>query len=333
MVIFLICLAGPIIASSGDRDRAFQWCLAKRMAQQCHPATIASSHPPKWQTLALRLTRWSCEDDCKYQCSHEMTTKALAENRRREQYYGKWAFWRFCGMQEPASVFFSLLNLYVHIQGGRKLQRQTPPRHAMKPYYLAFTLSNVNLWIWSAVFHTRDMPLTEKLDYFSAAFAMLCGLFYTIVRLFHLYNTPRTAARHRMMRPLAALFSLLFLVHVSYLTLLPRFDYGWNMKVNVAVGLAYNSLWMAYSLPYPPYTRFLGVSNTYRPRFVYVPLLLGMSMIAAVSLEIFDFPPWGRVIDAHSLWHLATVPIVLFWYRFLLHDALEASWKEADKSS
>ena len=284
-----------------------------------------------------------------YHCTHVMTNKALAEKRRVEQFHGKWAFWRLWGMQEPASVLFSLLNLYAHIRGGQKLQRRIPRWHPMKPYYLGFTLSNINLWIWSAVFHTRgeriawsnvtfselvaDKPLTEKLDYFSAAFAMLCGLFYTVVRLFHLYNTPRTTVRHRMLIPWAALCTLLFVAHVSYLMLLPRFDYGWNMKVNVTVGLAYNLLWMSYALPYPPYSRFLGVSNTHRPRYVYVPLLLGMAMIAAVSLEIFDFPPIYRAIDAHSLWHLATVPIVVFWYRFLLHDALEPSWKEADKSS
>lgn len=48
---------------------------------------------------------------------------------------------------------------------------------------------------------------------------------------------------------------------------------------------------------------------------------------AATALELFDFPPWGRVIDAHSLWHLATVPIALFWYDFLLDDALDEGWR------
>ncbi|KAG8819029.1 hypothetical protein FRC19_010163 [Serendipita sp. 401] len=327
--LFVLFALSAVTASSGDRDSAFQWCVATKSAQQCHnPAETLSSSSPKWRTMSLWLTRWTCEDDCRYQCTHVMTDKARAADRPVEQFYGKWAFWRFWGMQEPASVFFSLLNLWAHIWCGFRLRKVMPRRHPMRPFYLLFTLSNVNLWIWSAVFHTRDNPVTEKLDYFSAAFAMFCGLYYSVVRLYHLYDTPQTRHRHRVLRLWALLCFAAFVAHVAYLTLLPRFDYGWNMKVNVTVGLAYNLLWISYSLLNPPYTRFYGISNDHRPRFVLTPLFLGLAMISAVSLEIFDFPPWWRVIDAHSLWHLATVPIIIGWYQFLRFDSLDPSWKE-----
>jgi len=100
------------------------------------------------------------------------------------------------------------------------------------------------------------------------------------------------------------------------------------MKVNIVIGLAYNLLWMSYSLPTPPFRRFLGASNNYRPAYVIQPAIVGVSMIGAVCLEIFDFPPWWRVIDAHSLWHLATVPVIVAWYRFLVNDSLDPSWRE-----
>ena len=45
-------------------------------------------------------------------------------------------------------------------------------------------------------------------------------------------------------------------------------------------------------------------------------------------LELFDFPPWWRVVDAHSLWHLATAPLAVLWYDFLINDAIDAGWKE-----
>lgn len=32
-------------------------------------------------------------------------------------------------------------------------------------------------------------------------------------------------------------------------------------------------------------------------------------------LELWDFPPWKFLIDAHALWHLGTVPVPLLWYR------------------
>lgn len=34
-----------------------------------------------------------------------------------------------------------------------------------------------------------------------------------------------------------------------------------------------------------------------------------------VLLELLDFPPLLWVVDAHSLWHLSTVPLPLLWYR------------------
>jgi post-GPI attachment to proteins factor 3 len=361
------CFVLNASASSGDRAPAYQWCLAQRLATQCHPVKQFSSRVPSWQTLSLRLTHWSCEDDCKYYCTHSMTDEAIRENRRIEQYYGKWAFWRLFGMQEPASVLFSLGNLWTHVTGGRRLQRGLKSGHPMKPFYMAFTLSSINLWIWSAVFHTRgkypldcfyssaflheggkghavetdhpsfsshtDKPWTEKLDYFSAAFAMLCGLFYTVVRLYHLYDAPPHHAIHPFLIPWAILCVTLFVAHVTYLTvILPRFDYGWNMKVNIIAGLLYSLLWMSYSLPSPPFSRFKFVRNKdYRPGYAGVPLILGLGMIGAACLEIFDFPPLWRIIDAHSLWHLATIPIVLGWYRFQLLDGLDSAWDELRK--
>lgn len=43
----------------------------------------------------------------------------------------------------------------------------------------------------------------------------------------------------------------------------------------------------------------------------------------AMMLELLDFAPFGRVIDAHSLWHAATIPIALGWWTFLCNDAIE----------
>lgn len=43
-------------------------------------------------------------------------------------------------------------------------------------------------------------------------------------------------------------------------------------------------------------------------------------LIAAMSLELLDFPPvWG--LDAHALWHAATVGPTVAWYWFLGEDA------------
>ncbi|PVF95373.1 Per1-like protein [Serendipita vermifera] len=324
--IALLTLATSAWASSGDRSLAFQSCLSQRSLRECtKPAPLP---------LPLRLTGWTCEDDCKYQCSHLMTDIAISKKEPIEQFYGKWAFWRFLGMQEPASVFFSLLNLWAHVQGGRKIRKRINNHHPMKSFYVAFTYININTWVWSTIFHTRDKPFTERMDYFSAGLGMVYGLYYTVVRLFHLYIKPQiilhggSSLRNRLLVPWGVICGLLFLSHVTYLTILPRFDYGWNMKVNIVVGLGYSLLWIMYSFPSPPFQRFREKPNSYRPSYVWMPTMLSTAMICAAFLEVFDFPPWGRVIDAHSLWHLATVPIIIGWYEFLLKDSLDVAWKQ-----
>ncbi|KAM0792055.1 hypothetical protein ACM66B_004762 [Microbotryomycetes sp. NB124-2] len=65
-------------------------------------------------------------------------------------------------------------------------------------------------------------------------------------------------------------------------------------------------------------TRFATAPHALRPLF---PLIL---LPALSALELLDFEPVGpgkwRLLDAHALWHLSTVPVVLVWYRFLLMD-------------
>lgn len=49
--------------------------------------------------------------------------------------------------------------------------------------------------------------------------------------------------------------------------------------------------------------------------------------IAAMALELLDFPPIGRVLDAHAAWHVATIPLAAAWWAFLIPDALEMEVK------
>ena len=53
--------------------------------------------------------------------------------------------------------------------------------------------------------------------------------------------------------------------------------------------------------------------NTYAS---YICLLCQIWFIAAAGFEIFDFPPFYGLLDAHSIWHAATVPLGYMWYYF-----------------
>ncbi|KAJ7042026.1 Per1-like protein [Mycena alexandri] len=328
-------VAGTAWASSGDRSPEFENCLTRCGNANCSPSHRVSLSIP------LRVTGWTCEDNCKYTCMQDISTRNIRLGDPVHQYYGKWPFWRLAGMQEPASVAFSLLNFWTHVRGLKKVRREIPDSHPMKAYYILWSFTGLNAWIWSSVFHTRDLAITERLDYFSAALTIFYALYYTVIRLFHLYPTarqnkltlstpdspPTTSLAHKTW---SLLCILVYLGHVSYLTLLPRFDYVYNIVFNMVIGLAHNALWLLYSLPasIPVLRRFPGRPKSYRPGFVTEAGIFVALTTAATMLELFDFPPFFRVIDAHSLWHLSTAPIAVLWYDFLVQDARDESWRE-----
>jgi hypothetical protein len=115
---------------------------------------------------------------------------------------------------------------------------------------------------------------------------------------------------------LSILCVLTYLGHISYLTLLPRFDYAYNMVFNLVLGVLRNILWTLYALPGSIFVlkRYPSRPKSYRPSFATSAGLFVALTTLATSLELFDFPPWGQIIDAHSLWHALKAPIAFYWY-------------------
>jgi Predicted membrane protein len=158
--------------------------------------------------------------------------------------------------------------------------------------------------------------------------------------MFHLYPHPQRTRltlsstspppANLLHQSLSIICALIYLAHVSYLTLLPRFDYTYNMAFNITLGMAHNLLWVLYSLPasLSLLKRFPSRPKSYRPHFVTKAAQFVVLTTSAMALELFDFPPWMRVFDAHALWHLATAPIAFFWYNFLIEDSLNDSWRD-----
>lgn len=127
---------------------------------------------------------------------------------------------------------------------------------------------------------------------------------------------------------------LAFVLHISYLTFSSRFDYSYNIIFNLIIGLIHNTFWILYALPssmtiicrYPPSGMPGATRKSYRPRCASQAAICVALTMAAMSLELLDFPPILRILDAHALWHAATVPIAILWYRFLVNDALDEGW-------
>ena len=219
-------------------------------------------------------------------------------------------------MQEPFSVLFSLLNFLAHRYGMDRLRAEVPARYSLRPYYLAFGYFGLASWIFSMIFHTRDFNITEKLDYFAAGASVMYGMFYTPVRVFRLDQDDPT--KQSFLRVWTGTCIFLYACHVMYLTFW-SWDYTYNMAANVTAGIVQNLLWSWFSIQ-----RYRKLQKTWAAW----PGLIVAWIILAMSLELFDFSPWGRMVDAHSLWHLGTVGPTIWWYRFVVRTPVQISFTD-----
>lgn len=254
-----------------------------------------------------------------------------AIDKRTVQFYGKWPQLRILGVQEPMSVVFSIANLYVQVHAYQKIfGERVPSTFPLKRMYLMHATIASVAWIASSVFHARDLWWTERWDYFSAAAVLVSGLFISVCRI------ARFEPSMRMFRYVLVGCVGAWILHVLYLLSHRRLDYTYNMIACITLGVVHNILWLVYA--HAP-----GFINDVRLALLRVsgdapghaaPLalptqacrrleLLIVLMFIAPALELFDFPPLFRLLDAHALWHAVTVPLTLWWYQWLADDAHE----------
>lgn len=262
--------------------------------------------------MLLNVFGWDCAADCSYKCMTHIERERRARNLETLKYHGKWPFVRIAGMQEAASVCMSVLNLVAHLRGATQWTLQRRSNQACSNLYAkawwVYIAISCNSWVWSAAFHSRDTSLTERLDYLSAFAVVITGLCVCIVRVFGLKR-----ASH--MLSVGAVGLCAWVYHSRHM-LIVKFDYGWNMTLCVACGILQSLLWLLWAF----ITRHSG-------RYTLLFFMLGAN--GALMLEILDFPPIAGCFDAHSLWHAATIPLTLVWYRFLAADDKEMAMQQA----
>lgn len=288
-------------ASEGDERESFTECVAA-----CSSALPESQVTCQLDSVFLKLSGWNCLADCKYRCMRLDVTKIRAQAGRIVQYYGKWPFVRVIGAQEVFSVLFSLGNFLACIYGYffiyRNKKSTTLVTWMDSLHFVAFLIT-CNTWLQSALFHYRDTPVTEKLDYFSACLCILSSLPVALIRTLKV----KSAKKQFFYFVLPVL--LLYLQHIAYMTFV-EFDYGYNVKFNAVFGISTNLVWLRYALfKLKSSAELKGMLL----RFV------GMN-VASMAMVAFDFPPLFDLIDMHALWHLSTIPITIYWYKLLALD-------------
>ncbi|XP_077965794.1 GPI-specific phospholipase A2-like PGAP3 [Styela clava] len=305
--VFVLSVLG-VNASFGDRSTIYRSCCETCIRKDCiGPQKLKIFQ--KNQPLPEKLLFWSCEDECRYQCMWQTVDIFTQNNQPVPQFHGKWPFIRLFGIQEPASMIFSVMNGIAHIISLKLFVTKVPSTNRLFYPSLALGIVMIIVWVWSSIFHTREFPFTEKMDYFSATAAVLCSIYYCIFRISLGVPYPDQTNGKTLVRIAAALILVLFFIyHVSYLTY-KTFDYGYNMFVNVVIGLTNGAAWIFYH-----WLTRKTFSHQWKASFivVYTSCLL--------AFELLDFVPLWWTFDAHCLWHLGTVIFPFFWYSFLIDE-------------
>lgn len=309
----LACLIAVFDASPGDADSLYRvcveqcvksGCVKERCFPHCNFSSEGVSVDGPWYTqerLYLQWKQWGCQSDCRYYCMLDRESEREVLGSGPVKYHGKWPFKRVYGLQEPVSVALSALNLVMHLHGWLSLFKVDNTKYAYASLWHIYGLLSMNSWFWSSVFHSRDLYVTEMLDYSSAVALLGFSLILSMIRCF---SVTYEAARVMIAAPLGAFVS----THILYLHMY-KLDYGWNMKVCVIMGVAQLLTWAIWA----------GVSR-HPSRWKVWLVVVGGGL--AMLLEIYDFPPYQGFVDAHALWHATTVPLTYIWWSFIRDDAI-----------
>lgn len=318
-LIFLFLV--PTLASYGDVDPNFRRCVSK-----CYNLSIDSGkdcsnvHPfPSSNIVASwynSLISRDCVELCEYECMTSITNDRLTSGLPIYKYHGHWPFYRYFGLEEPASVFFSLSNAIPHLWrllGASRRHQQKQQSYFMTPYLSLYPYISLTAWISSAIFHAKKTPHSTLVDYSTALVFLSYGLLLTLRRIIGAGTRSSSVVQYVGLPLLVSVWSIL-LASRLFAMQYGHVSYDMHMNACIIIAVATITLWGGWIL-------LGGGREGAYPFNRYRCILCQIGFAAASMLELFDFPPFFRTFDAHSLWHLATVPLGFVWYRFWEEDA------------
>lgn len=339
-----IVLVLAVSASVGDTLPQFRSCLSDCRTSECSSSAPSSKYEPdSISPLAAKLFLWDCELDCDYKCQQLVSRERKKEGLPMVQFHGKWPFKRVFGITEFFSTVFSLGNLFVNYRNYGKIRRahkyasfRDSEKATMLSQYLFLLAVSVTGWIFSTIYHIRDFPRTETLDYLGAGAIIVANFNAIFVRKFELFREGMKLKR--------VLFQacLVMVLILHYAKLYNNWDYSYNMMFNIVFGILSLLLWIIHAfnvrrqylrrphfynnsiqlLPYETKIlaklNYLGLSKT--KNIPLIPVTLNIFLISAVGFEILDFEPWCSLVDGHALWHLCTIFPPIVWYDWNIWD-------------
>ena len=239
---------------------------------------------------------WTCSENCVHECEvQDSETRASLREPQLKYSRGRWAFYRFCYMEEFLSAVFSLLNglpyVYYAIQ-------DTCDEHWLASVLRTSAALHSITWLLSALFHTRPTPFFEHLDYLGVILTCLAEFFTVLLRV----AGPGGASSYNRCNFALMAGAVLF---GAYAVAMPVCNFQWQIQQLVSQGVLGTTivLWMWY-----------GVRERHNPLTQHIALPWAFLLFFCV-LELVDIPPFTMpgplygLVDSHCLWHLVTVPI------------------------
>jgi len=269
-----------------------------------------------WKTLRKKQYT-PCQDKC-IQESHWTCTENNWQRggERSFKLYGRWAMKRIFVFEEFVSMVLCALSVVQNIFLLRKYYDTVSTKsgviygeYGFEGVFIAYYCFWMFAFFCAMLFHTKDTPLTEKLDYFSAFWAVMYGLYSAFIRVTWVVDTGK-----RLL--IGIPFILYTLYHFYYMTFI-SFDYGYNVLVIVVVGVLHSILWISWMF------------KTRLPH-MWKNLATQLAVWAMSTVEVYDFPPLFGYLDAHAIWHACVLLVAFLWIRFLVADAQYYLRKKVD---
>ncbi len=345
----LFCLAIQPIwlvnGSAGDNSPHFYRCVVECLRVRGHvdgqhisPSSLRYFSPElslydlfppsqQWQVI-----QWDDEEYCEYHCMTSISLDRSEANQPVQKYFGHWPFKRWFGFEEPASVAFSALNTLAHIHFLTKQFFSLSPfvTGPLRIWLILYAFIAINAWIASSLFHAKKTHLHTQYDYISALTLITCGWLLICRRwtlTLSLSMPPKTQQGVRKLLPSLLFYISLIITLLAYgfrvyvmITTPEVITFDIHMKACIGTIIATTILWGFWIL----YGFLRPMKNHPENKRVYwYCIIVQIWFVIASMLEIFDFPPYFELFDAHSLWHCATIPLGFVWYHFWsLDDAM-----------
>ncbi|VDL69826.1 unnamed protein product [Nippostrongylus brasiliensis] len=325
-VLLLGIFTRPVSGSRGDASSPYRSCVGKCIKELSCPDHMQSCG-------------WSGECfGCRYDCMWKAVDIFIEKERPIPQFHELPGGIQF---QEPASFIFSLLNFCGFLVFFRQIRKMRGLENAR--VWTMYSVIGLITWLCSAIFHARDCWVTEYLDYFSAfgfilfhtrlivsnylvdAFCVwICNGF--VVRGSHIsYDGEVYAVFGCSHVFILVIISLLVSVKINQRSFQKLFDYGYNMSVCLGVSAFTTIMYVLFIVG-----RWYQFNRLSPSDYMMIKIMIWTN--CSVLLETLDFVPLFWTIDAHSLFHAATIPLPIYVGMYLRRHLEENEYVRLSKN-